>query len=115
MGPWFGYFRCRHAALLAALQGANPIDGSRAVVDSASVRAVGAGKNGSPSHGPQEGRQQAPRHQRRAGYPVQNDPDRCPCPRCHPAVAAGRRYSSCNKENEAASVVDQTVCKGTGL
>ena len=55
-----------HRVLLAHLQQAGQIDWSRAVVDSGSVRAVGAGeKKRAQSHGSAKARQQASRHNRR--------------------------------------------------
>lgn len=55
-----------HEALLARLNEADGIDWSRAVVDSASLRAVGGGgKNGSQPHGSAKAREQASSHHRR--------------------------------------------------
>lgn len=50
-----------HRLLLARLRSADKIDWSRAVVDSAYLRAVLGGANGPQSHGSCEGGQQAPR------------------------------------------------------
>lgn len=52
-----------HRVLLDRLRAADRIDWSRAVVDSASVRAVGGGeKDGPKPHGPRQARLKAPRH-----------------------------------------------------
>jgi len=58
-----------HEVLLARLNGAGQIDWSRAIVDSASLRAVGGGgKNRSQPHGSAKAREQAPSgHGRRRG------------------------------------------------
>ena len=54
-----------HAILLDRLRAADQIDWSRAVVDSASVRCVGAGEKKRPqSNGSAQTRQQASRHHR---------------------------------------------------
>jgi len=56
-----GVWQRLHEALLSKLQAADQIDWSRAVVDSASVRAVGGGgKNRSQPCRPAQTRQQAP-------------------------------------------------------
>lgn len=55
-----GVWQKLHELLLAKLRRADAIDWSRAIVDSASVRAVGGGGgNRSQSHGPTQARQQA--------------------------------------------------------
>ena len=57
-----GVWQKLHELLLAELQGADRIDWSRAVVDSASIRAVGGGgKNRPEPYGSRQTRLQAPR------------------------------------------------------
>ena len=83
-----GVWEKLHATLLAKLRAADRIDWSRAVVDSASVRAVGGGgKNGSKSCGQAQAGQQAPSHHRRQWHPSRGDSDRSE-PARHHAVAA---------------------------
>ena len=63
-----GVWQKLHEALLATLQGAGQLDWSRAVVDSAFVRAIGGGgKNRPQPSGPTQTRQQASRDYRRPG------------------------------------------------
>jgi len=57
-----------HHVLLQRLHGADQIDWSRALVDSGSLRAVGAGEKKRPqSDRPGQGREQTSRHHGRAG------------------------------------------------
>jgi transposase len=64
-----------HHVLLERLQAAGQIDWSRAVVDSSSIRAVGAGgKNRSQPHRSSASRQQAPSHRGRRGRPAARHP-----------------------------------------
>ena len=66
-----GVWKKLHEVLLAKLREADKIDWSRAVVDSASVRAVGGGgKNRAQSHGQAEAGQQTSRDHRRQGNPT---------------------------------------------
>lgn len=58
-----------HRLLLDKLRGAHEIDFSRVVVDSAYVRAVQRGKNGTKPGGPREKRVQAPDGGRRRRHP----------------------------------------------
>lgn len=59
-----------HHVLLERLHQAGQIDWSRAVVDSSSVRAVGAGEKKRPqSDRPRQARKQAPRSHRRRRHP----------------------------------------------
>lgn len=72
-----GVWQRLHELLLAKLREADKIDWSRAVVDSASIRAVGGGgKNRPQPHGPTKAGQQAPRDHRRQGDPIGCYPDR---------------------------------------
>ncbi len=58
-----GVWKRIHRVLLERLRAADRIDWSRAVVDSASVRAVGGGeKDGPKPHRPRQARLKAPRH-----------------------------------------------------
>ena len=59
-----------HDLLLEQLQRADQIDWSRAIVDSASLKAVMGGKNRSESHGSQQVWQQAPYNHRRQRHPL---------------------------------------------
>ena len=83
-----GVWEKLHATLLAKLRAADKIDWSRAVVDSASVRAVGGGgKNRSQSRGQAQAGQQASSHHRRQRDPSRGDSDSSE-PERHYAVAA---------------------------
>jgi transposase len=83
-----GVWEKLHATLLAKLRAADKIDWSRAVVDSASVRAVGGGgENRSQSSGQAQAGQQAPPHHRRQRHPPCHNSDRSE-PARHYAVAA---------------------------
>ena len=71
-----GVWQKLHEILLAELQGADQIDWSRAVVDSASVRALGGGeKTGpNPTDRAKPGSKWSPCHHRRRRHPAGGDP-----------------------------------------
>ena len=72
-----GVWERLHRVLLERLQAAGQIDWSRAIVDSSSIRAVGAGgKNRAESHRSSPSRQQAPSHRGRRGRPAARHPHR---------------------------------------
>lgn len=75
-----GAWQPLHVVLLAKLRGADKLDWSRAVVDSASVRAVLGGPNGPESDGSTEVGAQASRHHRGAGDSAGSPLDRSECP-----------------------------------
>ncbi|MCU1406318.1 MAG: IS5-like element ISAzba7 family transposase [Glaciihabitans sp.] len=99
MTPWSrldewrrpGVWPALHAALLARLRGADLIDFSQVIVDSAHVRAVHAGENGPEPRGPPEGREQAPPGRGRDRGPARHDALGRGPERRDPAAAAGRR------------------------
>ena len=85
-----GVWEKLHATLLARLRAADKIDWSRAVVDSASVRAVGGGgKNRPQSSGQAQAGQQAPSHHRRQWNPSRGDSDRSEPERHHGVATFG--------------------------
>ena len=73
-----------HEVLLAKLRAADQIDWSRVVVDSSSIRAVGAGQK--RDRIPPTARDL---HYPSAGYPARGNPHRRQPSRCHPASRAG--------------------------
>ena len=75
--------------LLDRLRAADQIDWSRAVVDSASVRAVGGGADRPQPHRQSEGGQQAPLDLGCAGHPPGGAADGGHCERCHPTAGLG--------------------------
>ena len=71
-----GVWEKLHEVLLVKLRGADKIDWSRAIVDSASIRAVGGGeKNRAESDGSGKAGQQASSGHRREWDPPRGDPD----------------------------------------
>lgn len=81
-----------HRVLLDRLRAADQINRSRAVADSASVRAVWGGTNGRQSHGSCEKREQTPRDVGCQGHSVSGEADGRQRARCYP-VAAFRAIS----------------------
>ena len=76
-----GVWERLHEVLLAKLRSADGIDWSRAIVDSASIRAVGGGKKiRTESDGSPEARQQASSGHRREWDSLCSDLDRCERP-----------------------------------
>lgn len=78
-----------HEVLLAKLRESDRIDWSRVVVDSSSIRAVGAGQKRTESHRPRASWFKAPPHYRSAGHPARGNPHRRQPSRCHAASRAG--------------------------
>ncbi|MGF6293077.1 transposase [Paraburkholderia youngii] len=66
-----------HAMLLARLRAVDKIDFSRVVVDSSSIRAIGAGENWSEPHRLSATRVQAPPRHRRQRNAHRGNPDGC--------------------------------------
>ncbi len=86
-----GLAGCRRLgpAARSADREADLIDWFRVVVESSSIRAVGAGQTRTESHRPHATWFQAPPQHRSAGHPARGNPHRRPPPRCHPASHAG--------------------------
>lgn len=74
-----GVWDALHQLLLTKLHEAGKIDWSRAVADSASVRAVLGGKNRPQPDRPRESGQQTPCDHRCTRHPAGGDPDRGQC------------------------------------
>ena len=89
-----GVWQKIHETLLAQLREADQIDWSRAVVDSASVRAVLGGENGAESYGSTETGLQAPRHHGRTRHPARRPSDWGQPSRCDATDASGRSDSA---------------------
>jgi transposase len=70
-----GVWQQLHEVLLARLQAAAQLDWSRAVVDSAPVRALKGGLTPAESHGQSQGREQTPRDYGSAGHSIGDDLD----------------------------------------
>ena len=84
-----GVWRRLHKVLLSELRGAEKLDFSRAVADSSSIRAVGAGKKWTePNRSPSSGQQTSHTHGC-ARCPAFVDPDRGQPTRCDSVAAFG--------------------------
>jgi transposase len=83
-----------HEVLLARLRTADKIDWSRCIVDSSSIRAVGAGQKQDPIPPIAHARLQAPPDHRSAGHSVGSHPDRRQSQRRNPTFALGRSHST---------------------
>lgn len=84
-----GVWEKLHKLLLDKLQGADRLDWSRAVIDSSTVRAVGAGEKNRPEpYGSVPAWEQAPHRHRRQRRPAGGHADRSQPARRHTAPAA---------------------------
>src|SRR5262245_62015956 len=104
-----------HRVLLERLHGAEKIDWSRAVIDSASVRAVSGGADRAEPHRPRQGGLEAPRPDRRRRPPAGRPDHRRQPPRRHPARRPGRGRPPGGGPARPAPAAARRAVRGPGL